>query len=347
MIARIPYVLLLLTAWAIAVAYFLDVRFDITQDEAIRRELRPLATTEELDRRVVAALDREDAGEAAMYVEIADYMQRTLPVETRALFADAMTTSATIPRHAGGFASGFVSGEGATTAEFAGAVASDLTLIGDIRDIAGEGAKMVAGDDYSQLIFGLSVVGLTASGVTIATGGGGIPAKLGVSALKVAARAGNLTAEFAATLLRLTRDAVNLQGLAITLRGITLTDLRATEEALSSYARGVGQADVFPVMTKMGELGDIVGPGETMRLLRHVRTTDDLDDIAAMGARLGKKTRGVIELTGKTSLRAFRLSLNVFEYLVEWIATFIAWIAGILGFGVIQRAFRRRRTKAT
>ena len=51
MIARIPYVLLLLTAWAIAVAYFLDVRFVITQDDAIHRDLRAVATTEELDKR--------------------------------------------------------------------------------------------------------------------------------------------------------------------------------------------------------------------------------------------------------------------------------------------------------
>ncbi len=343
MIARIPYVLLLLTAWAIAVAYFLDVRFAITQDEAIRHELRSVATTEELDKRVVAALDRGDAEEAAMYVEIADYMQRTLPLETRTRLADAMTTSATIVRNAGGFASGFVSGNGTTTAEFAGAVASDLTLIGDVRDIAGEGAKMVVGDDYSQLIFGLSVVGLTASGVTIATGGGGIPAKLGVSALKVAARSGNLTEEFAATLLRLSRDAVNLQGLAIALRGVSLTDLRATEEALSSYARGVRQADIFPVMTKLGELGDGVGPGEAVRLLRFVRTTDDLEDITAMGTRLGGKTRGIIELTGMTSLRAFRVSLNIFEFLVEWVVAFIAWIAAILGFAVMHRMLRRRR----
>jgi hypothetical protein len=30
---------------------------------------------------------------------------------------------------------------------------------------------------------------------------------------------------------------------------------------------------------------------------------------------------------------------------VEWIAVFVAWIAGILGFGVVQRLFRRRMAK--
>nr|TFG53249.1 MAG: hypothetical protein E4H34_03935 [Hyphomicrobiales bacterium] len=346
MIARIPFVLLVLTASAIAAAFLLDVRFPISADEAIRRELRPVATTEELDGRILAALEKGDAEDAAMYAEIADYLRRPLPEETRMRLAEAMTTSATLARNAVGFASGFVSGDGATTAEFAGSVASDLTVIGDVRDIASEGGKMVVGDDYSQLIFGLSVVGLAASGVSVATGGGGLPAKLGVSTLKVAARAGTLTAEFAAILLRLTRDAVNLQGLGLTLRGIRLTDLRATEDALLEYARGVRQADIFPVVAKLGDLGDVVGPGETVRLLRYVRTTDDLDDIAAMGTRLGKKTRGVVELTGKTSLRAFRMSLNVFEFLAQWIIALAAWIASILGLSVLQRIMRRRRRSA-
>ncbi len=66
-----------------------------------------------------------------------------------------------------------------------------------------------------------------------------------------------------------------------------------------------------------------------MRLLRYVRTTENLDDITAMSARLGKKTRGVIELTGKTSLRAFRTALNIFEFLSKWFLGFLAWLATI------------------
>jgi hypothetical protein len=86
-----------------------------------------------------------------------------------------------------------------------------------------------------------------------------------------------------------------------------------------------------------------VGPGETVRLLRYVRTTENLDDITSMSARLGKKTRGVIELTGKTSLRAFRTALNVFEFLVEWMIGFISWLATILSLALLKRIFRRQR----
>ncbi|MEY4879696.1 MAG: hypothetical protein RJB62_1165 [Pseudomonadota bacterium] len=341
--ARLPSLLLLLTGLTVVFLYFFDVRFAISEDAAIQRELRPVATTTALDEKVNAALDRDDVEDAGMYIEIADYMDRALPVETRTRFANAMTTSASIARNTGAFATGFVTGEGTSIAGLAGAVSSDLTVVGDVRDIASEGTKLVLGQDYNEFILGLSVVGLAATGATVATGGGGLPAKLGVSIIKVAARAGTLTVDFARTLQRLARDAVRPQELATILRSTRLTDLRATEEALVAYARNARQADIFPVMAKLGELGNTVGPGETVRLLRYVRTTENLDDITSMSARLGKKTRGVIELTGKTSLRAFRTALNVFEFLVEWMIGFISWLATILSLALLKRIFRRQR----
>jgi hypothetical protein len=343
MIGRIPYVLFVLTAWLIGVLYFLDVHFDIPIEEAIMRELRPVATTEELDRRVNEALANDDLEDAQMYLEIADYMERVLPEETHARLQSAMTRSATVARNTAGFASGFVSGEGLTTAEIAGAVTSDLTVVGDIRDITEEGSKMLRGHEYNRLVLGLSVVGLAATGATVATGGGGIPAKLGVSILKVGARIGTLTAEFAATLLRLSRQAVNMNGVGTILARTGRADFAGAEDALIAYSRSVRDADIFPVVTKLGALGDTVGPGETVRLLRYVRTTENLDDVALMSTRLGKKTRGVIELTGKASLRAFRTSLNVLEMIIEWVVAFAAWIASLITMSITHRAIRLAR----
>jgi hypothetical protein len=66
------------------------------------------------------------------------------------------------------FGEGFVTGKGDSTAGIAGAVTSDLTVIGDLRDIALEGGKMIAGEEYSELILGLSVVGIGVTAATIA-----------------------------------------------------------------------------------------------------------------------------------------------------------------------------------
>jgi len=302
-----------------------------------------VATTVSLDQRVNDALHANDVEEAAMFVEIADFMQRPLPEETRERVRAAIVTSASLAHNAAGFASGFMSGDGTTIAELAGAVTSDLTVVGDIRDITAEGSKMIRGHEYNQLVLGLSVVGLAATGATVATGGGGVPAKVGVSILKVGARIGTLTADFAATLLRLSRQAVNLNGVGTILLRTRRIDFAGAEDALIAYSRGVREAEIFPVVAKLGALSDTVGPGETVRLLRYVRTTENLDDVAAMGSRLGKKTRGIIELTGKTSLRAFRTSLNVLEMMIEWIVGFAAWVGSLIAAAITGRAIRVAR----
>lgn len=339
---RLAAVLLLLTVAVIAGLYVFDVRFPISEDEAIHRELRQSTTTEDLDRRVSTALDRNDVDDATMYAEVAQYMERPLMPATQKRLDDSLTTAATIARNAGQFATGFVTGEGTSAAGLAGAVTSDVTVVGDVRDIAGEGGKMLAGQPYSELILGLSVVGVAATAATVATGGGGVVAKAGVSLLKVAKRAGTLTVEFARELTRLVGRAVNTPELTRVLRSTNLRDLRATEEAITSYAHGVKKAEIFPVLGRLGTISSNAGPAETVRLMRYVHSTGELEDVAAMSGKLGKKTRGVIELTGKASLRAFKTSLNVLEFLIEKILAFGAWLLGLLGMSALRGLTRRR-----
>ena len=340
MLGRLPFVLLLATALVVAVLYVLNVPIPISEDEAIHRELRQHATTAELDRRVSDALARQDVDDAVMYADIATYMDRTLPPATQARLAAALSTGATVVRNAAGFATGFVTGEGASIAELAGAVTSDITVVGDVRDIVHEGGNYLAGKNYNELVLGLSVLGVAATGATIATGGGGVVARLGVSILKVAGRAGTLTADFARVLLRLVRDAVNTPELDRVLKTANLRDATATEAAITAYARGLKQAQIFPVLERLGEIGRGAGPGESVRLLKYVRNTEDLDNIAVMSTRLGKKTRGIIELTGRTSLRAFKTTLNIVQFLVERIVAFGAWLLSLLGSAIGRRLVR-------
>jgi len=337
---RLALILFGLTVAVITGLYAFDVRFPISEDEAIHRELRQSATSEELDHRVGAALDRNDVDDATTYADVARYMNKPLTPTTQKRLDDALTTTATIARNAGQFATGFVTGEGTSAAGLAGAVASDVTVVGDVRDIASEGGKMLAGQDYSELILGLSVIGVAATAATVATGGGGVVAKAGVSLLKVAKRAGTLTAEFGRELTRLVGRAVNTPELARVLRSTNLRDLRATEEAITSYARSVKKAEIFPVLGRLGTMSSNAGPAETVRLMRYVHSTGELEDVTAMTGKFGKKTRGVIELTGKASLRAFRTSLNVIEFIIEKILAFGAWLLGLLGLSAMRRMFR-------
>lgn len=324
---------------------YLQPGLQLSEEEAVRYELQQTTNSEDLGNRVGEALEEGDYDSAVMYQEIAEFAGFTLPKETAEALHQASGITATIGRTGSQLASGFFTGEATSLAGLTGAVASDLTVIGDVRDISREGPKMVAGEPYSELILGLSVVGVGVTGATIATGGGGLPGRVGVTLLKVASKTGSLTLEFSRVLTRMVGDAVNLPGLRQTLREVNLADSAATREAITAYTRTINTAELGPVIARMNDIRGSAGASESVRLMRYVHSTDELADVANMSQRLGRKTRGVIEITGKTSLRAFRTTLRITEWILRNIIAFLSWLGSI--FTLFAARFARRLMRSS
>lgn len=343
MLSRLGLVLLFLTVAGFALAYLTGFGFTIPLEKAVQTDIAATASPALVNKKIMDALEHDDIDEADMYVEIARFMKYDLPEETLAKLDEAHALSATVVRNSWEFGEGFATGEADTNAGLAGAVASDLTVVGDLRDIAGEGTKMLKGEPYSELILGLSVVGLGVTAATIATGGGGVVVKAGVSLMKAARRTNRLSKEFAETLTRLSSEAVNMPLLRQTLRSTDLTDLKRTEDVFTAYTRNVKAARLMPVLTRLGEIHNAVGPAETVRLMRFIKTTDNLDDVAHMTKRFGVKSRGIIELTGKTALRSFKTSFKLIEWVASGIYGLIAWLTALIGMALLRgvRVFRR------
>ena len=345
MLSRLGGSLLFLTLLALGLAYVSDYTFHIPLDKAVHADLSAAASPGKINIKILEALEKDDIEDADMYADIGKYMNYEIPADTLRRLDEAHSMSATVVRNTWEFGTGFVTGEGDSTAGLAGAVTSDLTVIGDVRDIATEGGKWLAGQDYNELVVGLSMIGIAATGLTVATGGGGIVVKAGVSIMKAAKRAGRLTKEFGEVLLRMTRDAVNMPALREALRATDLTDLTRTQRVLTDYARGVRGAEIFPVLTRIGDMNKAVGPAETIRIMKFVKNGENLEDVALMTERFGTKTRGIIELTGKASLRAFKTAFRAIEFIAKYVIWLALWLAGLFGMalmrGVRLFAFRR------
>ncbi|MEN6543592.1 hypothetical protein [Parvibaculum sp.] len=315
----------------------------IPADPFIRAELAQATSGSDLSRRIDKALDAGNFDDATMYADIADYMGAAIESGTAARLAREKTLSSTVVRNTGSFFEGFLTGEGGDTASFMGAITSDLTVVGDVRDIGSEGTKLINGEEYSQLVLGLSVVGLAATTATVATGGGALPARIGVSIIKVSKKAGALTIRFARDLTRMLGEAVNFERLGRTLKEVNLADSAATRHAIADYANGISMARLAPVFKDVAALEKRVGPAETVRLLKYVENGDDLAHITKMSGKLGTKTRGIVELTGKTCLRAFKTVANLILWAAGWAWAFIAAL-GAAFLGSLRRRYRRRKT---
>ena len=313
-------------------------REGLSDAEIVDADLAWYMNDDKIAGRLQDAVARDDAADTMLYLEIARKAGIPLAGGLEAAAYAVQSREQSFDEHLSDYLTGFVTGQGDSLAGLGGAITSDLTVYGDLRDITIEGGRMIAGEEYSQFILGLSAVGIAATAGTIATGGGGAMVKAGVSFVKFARRAGHMSAAFAARLLRLADDAVDLPGLKSTLRTINLADPAGSWARLSKYLSGVKDARVFKVLGKMEDIRAEVGTVEALRLLKRMDRIEDVDDIHSIAKAAGKRTRGVMELTGKTSFRAIKYTANLVQIFFEYVWGLILWIGGLLA-AILLKAF--------
>ncbi|MBX3358718.1 MAG: hypothetical protein KF745_09840 [Phycisphaeraceae bacterium] len=153
---------------------------------------------------------------------------------------NAESQRASLLRRTRDFGLGALSGQGGSLERVAGAVTADLFVVGDVRDLAIQGAHYVADGEADTLIVLLSGIGLA---TTLAPSIDAVPALL-----KVARKTGAMTAAMGERLIDLLRK-------------------RRTEEL------GVVLADVAVISRR-------ASPAGTLRVLRHVDDPADLARLA-------------------------------------------------------------------
>lgn len=372
MFGRIAFFLLLGTLALCAGALVFDWRVTIPEDfaetigwreglsdeQVIDADLAWHMNDDKIAGRLEDAVARDDYADTMLWLEIARKAGIPLAGGLEAAAYSIGAREDSFDTQLSDFLSGFATGKADSLAGLGGAVTSDLTVYGDLRDITVEGGKMIAGEEYSQFILGLSAVGIAATAGTIATGGGGVVVKAGVSFVKFAKRTGQMSAGFAARLLRLSDEAIDLPGLKNVLRQINLADPVGSWTRLSKYLTDVKDARVFKVLGKMEDIRAEVGTVEALRLMKRMEKIEDVDDIHGIARAAGKRTRGVMELTGKTSFRAIKYTANLVQIFFEYVWGFLMWVGGLLAAILLKvvislwrmgrfmvRRTRRRRTK--
>jgi len=344
MIGRLAFFLLLATLAVGACALAFDWRVTIPEDiadaigwrkglsdaEIVDADLAWYMNDDKIAGRVADAVARDDAADTMLYLDIARKAGIPLAGGLEAAAYAVQAREQSFDEQLSDYVSGFVTGQGDSLAGLGGAITSDLTVYGDLRDITLEGGRMLAGEDYSPFILGLSAVGIAATAGTVATGGGGVVVKAGVSFVKFARRAGHMSAGFAARLLRLSEDAIDLPGLKGVLKTLDLADPAGSWTRLSKYLGEVKDARIFKVLGKLEEIRAEVGTTEALRLLKRMDKIEDVDEIHTIAKAAGKRTRGVMELTGKSTFRAIKYTANVVQILFEYVWGLILWIGGLL-----------------
>lgn len=191
---------------------------------------------------------------------------------------------------------GFLSGEAPNEAALAGAVASDLTAIGDVRDLYNQAGNWLSGEEVDPLLAGLSAIGLGVTAATAASAGSALPARSGLTILKSMKRAGKLSPRLTAELSQLAARALktrSIKGLAVTFKNLG---------------------------TDIATVGHKAGYRATLQTLGTAQSARDVSIMARIAQRFGKATRGVLVLAGGALSFA-----SVTAAAAGWALSLLAW----------------------
>lgn len=247
------------------------------------------------------AVAAKDEDLAASLLALADERGVALPetYRTKVAGAEAEATART-----GSDAwNGFLYGDASNEAGLAGAVASDLTGIGDVRDLYKQAENYFTGAEVDPLLAGLSAIGLGVTAATFASAGMALPARSGLSTVKAAKRAGKLSRPLANELGVLAADAL---------------DKRAIK-GLATSLEGLG-TDIYTIGSKAGYR-------TTLTTLATATSVKEVGVMAKLSARFGKATRAVLVLAGGALTFASVTASAAF-----WSISMLLWVmAALLG----------------
>jgi hypothetical protein len=345
--ARVPIALTLLVALILAGAiamvgpraldagYLLLHQDDPVRlaDHVVRTSLDPAVAHREIE----AALAANDPELAASFVALARGQGIPVDPDLAKRVEVANSTMARTAQAAGSFAHGLGTGEPEDAVGFAGTAVGDLFVFGDIRDAVREGSRLAAGEEADELLLGLACVGLAVTAGTYASLGVGGPARLGVSALKGARKAGQITGRLAVWMGRSLREAVDLSALRRAVSPVSLTQpataVRTAREAVKLDRAG----GLVRLMEDTGRVQAKAGTRAAMDGLKVAESPKDMARVARLAEAKGTKTRAILKLGGRA---AIALTIGAFN-LASW--NFSALVA-ILGFCATIKGLTERTT---
>lgn len=273
-------------------------------DHEVDRYLTPQV----VDKEMKAALAADDVDLANSFAELAaDKKIKVDPALTGQLAA-ANETMATAGRTAQSFTRGLITGEPDNAAALAGTALGDLFVIGDIRDAAREGTKLVNGEEADQLILGLSCVGIAITAGTFVSLGAILPVRVGITLVKAAAKTGRIGVRLSRFIGRSVREVVDTGALGRAFANASITEpalaVRAARESVKVEKAG----GLIRVMENVGTVQAKAGTQAALDGLRLAESPAEVSRLARLAEKAGGKTRAILKLAGRAAI-AFTFAL--------------------------------------
>lgn len=241
-----------------------------------------------------------------------------------------------------------VNGDFDSEAGFACVVATDLSSIGDVRDLVAQGGNYLTGQPVNYFTLGIASVGLTLTAATVTTAGGMLPLRAGASFLKAANKVGKMPP-------RLVNEVSGLLARSINRGALDEAMVLARELRWGELGRPLGRlfnprsvAAVSDLATDIGRIGKVGGVRAMKMSVEAAHSTRDVKVIARTAERYQDKFPAVMKMLGRGVVRLADLLWTI----GNWFVAAALWLASMAWFtlrtttkmarGAGRLMFRRR-----
>lgn len=244
---------------------------------------------------------------------------------------------------------GFVNGKMENQKQFYASIASDMTVVGDIRDFYKEGLNYINNEPYSEWILGLSAVGigLSAGQIMAFRGSKSLDAsvttslKMGSSVLKISIKTGKLSKEFLEVLKEKISKTVDFQ---ILKNEVDFKSIASAEKSLKSINKAFDLSHIKGITQSVDTIKTNTSIYETTKLLEYVKSEQDLKKLADISSKYKNNTKTIFKVLGKGILKATKLAVKISAWLIFQIIGFIISLLGFL-FSRYLISFVRKENK--
>jgi hypothetical protein len=290
-------------------------------------------------REVEAALAADDPELASSFIDLARGQGIAVDPDLAQRIEAANSTAARSARAAGSFAHGFVTGEPRDAVGFAGTAVGDLLVFGDIRDAVREGNRLASGEEADELVLGLACVGLAVTAGTYALLGAGAPARIGVSLVKGARKAGRLSAPLAAAAGHAVREAVDLSALRRAVSPASLTQPVTAVRAARDAVKLERAAGFVRLLEDAGRVQAKAGTRAAMDGLAIAKEPKDIARVARVAEAKGSKTRAILKLGGRSAIALATAVMTLAGWAWSGLLAVLSFCAAVKG--LTERLTRR------
>jgi hypothetical protein len=296
---------------------------DVQLDSALRNDPALLA------REAEAALEVGDIDLAGSLTAVAAARNVVLPDQLQAKIASAVARESSLEGLAERFATGLVTGNAEDGAGLTGAIAGDLFVFGDVRDVVREGKHAVMGEDGDRVILGLAAAGLAVTAATYVSAGGMAPVRAGLTIAKDARRAGRMGKGLSRWAGRSARDLVDVPVLQKALATGSLARPGQLVPAVKAAFRADKAAALVRMAKDVGRIGKRAGTRGALDVLQLAQGPKDIARAARLAEANGGRTRAILKILGRSALVLAAGALDLALWLFWALAALFGFVVSI------------------